>query len=337
MRRKSTLFILALFLSCNWIFAQQDAMFTKYMFNSLSYNPAFAGSPDYMSIRVLYREQWWGIEGAPKSQTFSIHSPVKKRVGLGLSAGNDKIGATGSTYANVSYAYRVTFGTGKLSMGVQAGFMNWRADWNKLKFKDPIQFDQSFNNMTPNYWLPNIGAGIFYYAPKFYLGFSVPNLLENDLREDIPSNAQIWAQQYRHYYFTAGGAFEINGPALIFKPSLLIKTVGFLGGFSANPSNASNIGAPHEFDLDLSLLFYEALWVGASFRSAIEAKQFGGSSSFDSADIWVAYYLANGFRIGAAYDFTVTRLQSFAKGSLELMLGYDFNYKVKKVNTPRYF
>ena len=97
------------------------------------------------------------------------------------------------------------------------------------------------------------------------------------------------------------------------------------------------VGAPAQFDLDLSLLFYEALWVGVSFRSAFAAKEFGGSSSFDSADIWVSYYLANGIRIGAAYDYTLTQLQSFAKGSFELMLGYDFSYKTKSVNTPRYF
>ena len=206
-----------------------------------------------------------------------------------------------------------------------------------LKFKDPVQMDQAFENMTPNRWLPTIGTGVFYYAPKIYVGFSVPNLLQNDLRDDIPSNAQIWAMQYRHFYFTAGGAFEIKGPALIFKPSLLIKTVGLLGRFTGDPSSATDIGAPTQFDLDMSLLFYEALWIGVSFRSAFEAKQFGGNSSFDSADIWVSYYLANGLRIGAAYDYTLTKLQSYAKGSFELMLGYDFSYKTKQVNTPRYF
>lgn len=337
MTRNSTLLILAFILSFNRTFAQQDAMFTKYMFNSLSFNPAFAGSPDYMSIRVLYRQQWWGIEGAPTSQTFSIHSPAKERLGLGLNIGNDKIGASSSTYANLSYAYHIPVGKGKLSMGFQAGFMNWRADWNKIKFKDPVQLDQAFENMTPNLWLPNIGSGLFYYAPIFYVGFSVPNILQNDLRKDIPPNVQIWAMQYRHYYLTAGAALPINGPALIFKPSILVKTVGLLGESVGDPSNSTNVGAPSEFDLDLSLLFYEALWVGVSFRSAFAAKQFGGKSSFDSADIWVSYYLANGLRIGAAYDYTLTQLQTYANGSFELMLGYDFNYITKKVNTPRYF
>ncbi len=317
--------------------AQQDAMFTKYMFNSLSFNPAFAGSPEYMSVRLLYRNQWWGIEGAPVTQTFSIHSPVSERVGLGLGIVNDEIGATGSTSLNTSYAYRIPFGAGKLSVGLQAGVMNWRADWSVLNFKDPIEMDQSFMEETPNYWLLNFGAGLFYYTPKYYVGFSVPRLFNNDLRRDIPTEADEWARQYRHYYLTAGGVFEINGPALIFKPSILIKTVGLLGDFTPASSNPTRVGAPTEFDIDLSLMFYEALWVGVSFRSAFEARAFGGDSSFDSADIWVSYYLMNGVRIGAAYDYTLTRLQEFANGSFELMLGYDFSYKSRKLEHIRYF
>jgi len=337
MIRKITLVILALLVSSPWIYSQQDAMYTKYMFNSLAFNPAFAGSPGYMSARVLFRSQWMGIEGAPTSQSVTVHTPFKDRLGLGISLGNDKIGATGSTYFNVSYAYHIPFATGKLSIGMQAGFMNWRADWNKLKFKDPAQLDEAFSDTTPNYWLPNVGTGVFYYASKFYLGFSVPNLIQNDLRKDVSSDVQIWARQYRHFYFTAGAALPINGPALVFKPSLLIKSVGLLGKFTGDPSNASSVGAPAQFDIDMSLLFYQALWVGVSFRSAFSAKQFGGDSSFDSVDIWVSYYLINGMRIGAAYDFTISKLQSKAKGTVEIMLGYDFKYRALKVNTPRYF
>lgn len=335
--RKFTLFLLLTIMTWGWSYAQQDAMFTKYMFNSMAFNPAFAGSPEYMSVRMLYRNQWWGIEGAPVTQTFSIHSPVSKRVGLGFSMINDKIGATGSTSANGAYAYRIPFGKGKLSMGLQAGVTNWRADWSVLRFKDPIEIDQSFSEDTPNYWLFNFGAGLFYYAPNYYVGFSVPHLFNNDLRRGVPTEAEEWARQYRHYYFTAGGTIPLRGPSLIFKPSILIKTVGLLGDFTPASSNPTRVGAPTEFDIDLSLMFYEALWVGVSFRAAFEAKQFGGDSSFDSADFWVSYYMMNGFRIGASYDYTLTKLQSVAQGSFELMLGYDFSYKSRKVNTPRYF
>ena len=335
--RKFTLFLSLMLMTLGGALAQQDAMFTKYMFNSLSFNPGFAGSPEYMSVRLLYRNQWWGIDGAPVTQTFSIHSPVSQRVGLGLNVLNDKIGATGSTSVDGSYAYRMPFGNGKLSIGLQTGFVNWRADWSVLNFKDPVEMDQSFQDQGPNYWLFNFGAGLFYYTKDYYIGLSVPRLFNNDLRRDIPEEVDVWARQYRHYYLTAGGAIPINGPALIFKPSILIKSVGLLGDFTPASSNPSRVGAPTEFDLDLSLLFYEALWVGASFRAAFEARQFGGDSSFDSADIWVAFYMMNGTRIGASYDYTLSKLREFAGGSFEIMLGYDFNYRAKKVNTPRYF
>lgn len=338
MMRKFTLGIVFIFIALGWSHAQQDAMFTKYMFNSLAFNPAFAGSPEYMQVRLLYRNQWWGIEGAPVTQTLTMHSPVSERVGLGASLINDKIGATGSTSSYFSYAYRIPFGKGKLSIGLQTGFSNWRADWNELRFKDPAAIDPSFaDDMTPSYWLFNFGAGLFYYAPKYYIGMSVPHLYNNDLRRDVGPEVEIWAKQYRHYYFTAGAAIPIRGDAMIFKPSILIKSVGLFGDFTPASTNPSRVGAPTEIDLDASVLFYNTLWLGMSVRTAIEAKAFGGNSSFDSADIWAAYYLLNGFRIGASYDYTLSKLNDFSGGSFELMLGYDFSYKTRKFNTPRYF
>lgn len=319
--------------------AQQDPMFTKYMFNPLVYNPAVAGTPDYMTVRVLYRDQWWGIEGAPHTQSMSIHTPWRDRIGLGLSVVNDGIGATGSTSAYFSYAYRFQFGAGKLSIGLQAGAMNWRADWSKLRFKDPRTLDQSFMDIQPNYWLPNFGAGVFYYAPKFYVGFSVPHLINYDLRRDAkdsPVSTNNWAKLYRHYFLTAGAVMPINGDALIFKPSILIKRVGLFGDFSKEGNSLNQVGAPTEFDIDLSFLFYESFWVGTSFRSSVEAL-FSDKSSTDSVDLWASFYLRNGFRIGAAYDYTLTSLREPAQGSFEIMLGYDFNYELNKFNTPRYF
>ena len=215
--------------------------------------------------------------------------------------------------------------------------MNWRADWNKLTFKDPREQDEAFAEANPSFWLPNFGTGVFYTAPKFYLGFSVPHLINHDLRKNVSDAADIWAKQYRHFFFTAGGTFNLNGDVLIFKPSMLIKTVGLLGNFSSDPSKVGEVSAPVEFDVDLSLMFYQAFWLGVSFRSAFQAQQFGGVSSFDSADVWAAFYLQNGLRIGIGYDYTLTRLQNYAQGSLEVMLGYDFNYVERKVLTPRYF
>lgn len=327
-------FFIGLLLGPALLIAQQDAMFTKYMFNTLVYNPAYAGSYEYLSINALHRGQWWGIDGAPTTQSLSVHTPVSERVGLGLSLVNDKIGPTGSTQINAVYAYRIPVGPGKLSIGLQAGVFQWRADWSQLSFFDPQSADPAYREMTPTKWLPNFGAGVYYQAPKFFIGFSSPHLVNYDLRkkeasepDDLPA-----AQIYRHYYAFTGMAIPLNGDALVFRPTLLVKNVGLFG----DARNArGRIAAPTEFDLDLSLLFSQKVWLGVSYRSALEA--FDGRSSVDSGDIWASLNLRNGLRIGAAFDYTLSDLQSFAGGSYELMLGYDFSYQVDRIITPRYF
>ncbi len=331
--RKILTFVVFLFLFAAFSFGQQDAMYTQYMFNSLAYNPAYAGSNGHMAISLIHRTQWWGIPGGPNTQSFTIHSPMKnERVGLGFSVVHDVIGPTKSLDANLSYAYHLPIGKAKLSIALQGGFMNWRSDWSKLDIEDGQ--DDAFTEMQPNFWLPNFGAGIYFYTDKFYLGFASPKLIEYDLRKDNLNTPQ-WAKQYRHYYLSSGAAFPLNGDALIFKPSILIKNVGLLSSFDKNDVY-QNIGAPTEIDIDLSFMFYQTLWIGASFRTAIEAFS-GNSSSYDSVDLWAAYYLANGLRIGAAYDYPLSEIRQSAQGSFEIMLGYEFNYITKLAVTPRYF
>ncbi|MEL6863909.1 MAG: type IX secretion system membrane protein PorP/SprF [Bacteroidota bacterium] len=331
--RKTLTFVAFLLCSGFAAFGQQDAMFTKYMFNSLVYNPAYAGSKDHMTIGLLHRTQWWGIPGGPVTQSFTMHTPMKnKRVGIGLSAINDVVGPTHTMQANLSYAYRIPMGNGKLSIGLQGGIINWRANWNEIDLQNTQ--DDAFSEMEPSYWLPNFGAGIYYYTQHFYIGAASPHLIEYDLREENINTPQ-WARQYRHYFFSLGGAIPVSGDAIILKPSVLIKTVGLLSGLNKDDAY-QNIGAPTEFDIDLSLLFYQALWVGVSLRTGIETLA-DSSTPMESVDIWASYYLTNGLRIGAAYDYNLTKLQSVAQGSFELMLGYEFNYRTKSVVTPRYF
>jgi type IX secretion system PorP/SprF family membrane protein len=336
--RKITLATCLIFCLSQIATAQQDPMYTKYMFNMLAYNPAVAGSPEYLTIRLLHRTQWWGIDGGPVTQSFSIHSPMKERIGIGFSMVNDKVGATGFTNATGAYSYRIPFANGKISLGLQVSGINWRADWNVLKFKDPRLDDPAFDDMTPSRWMVNFGTGAFYYTQKYYVGISVPNLLENNLRkEPTIVDGQRSAQTYRHYFISAGGAFPLKGELLYFKPSILIKSVGLLSDFRSNAIYDKAVGAPTEIDIDAGFLLYQALWFGASFRTAVSPRELGGDSSFDSVDFWASYYLQNGVRIGASYDYTISKLRSYVDGSFEVMLGYDFNYSSSKILTPRYF
>ena len=310
--------------------AQQDAQFTQYMFNSLNVNPGYAGSNEHMTLNLIHRSQWVGIKGAPTTQSFNIHSPLRnERVGVGFSAINDKIGPVGTLDLNASYAYRIPVGGSKLAVGLQAGVQNWRSDWSKLNLED--QQDPTFSTDV-NKFLPNFGAGVYFYNKHFYTGVGCPRLVEYDLRDPNAVNSPIYARTYRHYYGTIGAALPLGGDHLIFKPSAMIKSAG---AFSKMRKDAAfqSIGAPTSLDVDLSLFFHETLWLGTAYRTAIERT----ASSDDSFDVWLAYYLKNGLRIGAAYDYTLTDIQRASNGSFEVMLGYEFDYKTKRIVTPRYF
>ena len=331
--RKNLTLILFLLLGGIAVQAQQDALFTKYMFNSLVYNPAYAGYYDHLYAGVLYRNQWEGVNGAPTTQTLTMHTPLKQqKVGVGLNLVNDAIGPIDETRANLSYSYRIPLGgSNTLAIGLQGGLSYWRADFGQLNLQEVN--DDAFSEGNPTKFLPNFGAGILFYNQTFYVGASSPQLIEHDLREEN-INTLPFARQYRHYYFAAGAAFPLGGKHLVFKPSLLVKNVGLLANLSKD-EEFQNVGAPTEFDIDLSLMFYEQFQVGLSFRSAVEA--FDDRSSYDSADIWMSYLLNNGLRFGAAFDYPLNALNSVTNGSFEIMVGYQFNYEVAKVVTPRYF
>lgn len=338
MRKYSLLLILFVW-SAYQVNAQQDPMFTKYMFNPMQYNPAYAGSADALDMTLLHRHQWWGIKGAPMTQSFSIHSPIPvKNVSVGFQATHDQVGVSRTVDLNAVFAYRVplTDVTKKnpiyMSMALQGGVANFSANWENLNFDDVN--DPAFQNLRPNLWLPNFGAGLYFHSQTWYVGLSAPKLITNKLRKrysNEPTSMPI-AQQYRHYYLTAGGAIKIT-PTVVFRPSLLIKNVGLF--VEKNPQNI--VGAPTEFDIDLGFMFNNFFWIGASFRSSFEWLA-GGKSSYDSVDLWLGMRFKNGLRVGLAYDYTLTQLQGPGQGSYEIMLGYDmYRPSIDKVQHVRYF
>lgn len=332
-------------------YSQQEAQFTQYMFNTLVYNPAYAGSKDHLSMVTVYRDQWlgWGDngtsfsnDGRPITQSFSIHTPIQKRVGLGLSVVNDRTGARGFTSVDASYAYRIEFGAGTLSVGVQAGLLNWRANWDDLNFRDPRANDTAFNDQDPGLFIPSFGAGLYYYTDRFYAGFSIPHLANFNIRKLEPGETDEFrkiAQTTQHLYFTLGTAIPVKDEDLIFKPSILIKSVGLFSDFFTQGNQVKAKGAPTAFDLDLSLLFYRTFWLGASFNSAFEAfsQTSPAPSSHSSIDAWLAIYFEKGLRIGFAYDYPLNGFGQYVIGSFELMAGYEFGFEYGKMETPRYF
>jgi type IX secretion system PorP/SprF family membrane protein len=306
-------------------------MFTNYQFNSLSFNPAYAGSNEHLTLNVIHRQQWLSMKGAPSTQTIVAHTPLQKeRAGIGLSLVNDKIGPSRNVQTALSYAYRIPVGKKKnmkLSFGIQASMQHWRSNWETLTIEqidDPV-YQEPFAQ-----WLPNFGAGVYLSGARFYAGFACPGILENKLKNATQTG---FGKNYRHWYASFGGILPFDGEQVVFRPAILIKSAGLFSKHSDIGGMDRRVGAPTSVNLDASFFFRKIFWVGATYRSALQIRQ----SSGDSVDFWLAWYFRNGVRIGASYDVTVSKLNNAAGNSIEVMAGYEFDIKVKKVASPRYF
>lgn len=176
---KNRFFIILLGLFAFSSYAQQDAQFTQYMYNTININPAYAGSRGVLSVFGLHRTQWVGLDGAPTTNSFSINTPVNNsNVGLGLSVINDRIGPSdeSSISADVSYSIK-TSETFKLSFGVKGTANLLNIDFSKVSKYNPYDNLGQYN--IDNKFSPNVGAGIYYHSNKTYVGFSVPNFFRN--------------------------------------------------------------------------------------------------------------------------------------------------------------
>ncbi|UMB59401.1 type IX secretion system membrane protein PorP/SprF [Lutibacter sp. A80] len=291
--------VLAL-MSLTTVYGQQDPQYTQYMYNMNILNPAYAGSKGVPSIGILGRTQWVGVEGAPQTFTLAAHAPIGRAVGLGLSVIHDEIGPVkeDNIYADFSYTI-FTSSTGRLAFGLKAGvtFMDVR----ELLMIDPDPLNIPVHETSPNF-----GAGVYYYTDKFYAGLSVPNFLETrHLEKD--GGIVSTASEKMHYFLTSGYVFDI-ADNLKLKPSTMIKATE---------------GAPLSVDLSLNLLIDERVELGLSHRFD------------DSISGMIGFQVNNDFRLGYAYDHTITKFGDFNSGSHEILLLFDFNRK--NVKSPRFF
>lgn len=288
--------------------AQQDPMYTQYMFNQLPVNPAYAGSKDRLAALVLHRAQWVGFEGAPNTTSFTVHSPIAgSRSSFGVTVVHDQIGISNNIHLKGDYAYRIDFGNWRLAMGVSGEMKRQQMSWNRV---NPLQpFDPNLPAGADNVSLPNFGGGIYIDTDRFYVGAAMPRLLENDLdyTSGIASVTSA-ARQRRHYYFMGGAIFDLSSNVK-FKPAILTK-------FTDN--------APVSIDINTSFLFSEKVWLGATFRNG------------DSIDL-IAQMIFGDFRVGYAYDYTLTQLNAYNRGTHEILLEFNVQRKVKGIYHPRYF
>lgn len=292
------------------IFAQQDPLFTQYRNNMLSVNPAYAGSRDALTVALLHRSQWVGIDGAPTTQTFTVHGPlVNPNLGFGLSVVHDVIGPTRSTgvYGDLSGRVQVS-SNGYLAGGIKLGVNFFQSNLTEVKTNN--SGDDAYSQNTSRI-LPNLGFGLYYYNPVFYAGISSPKLIQNVLYEDQLNNGNVFeVTQKRHYFAIAGVVLTLN-PNLKFRPSVLARLVD---------------GAPNSMDLTGSFIFADKFWIGAYYRYQ------------ESLGILLDYNFTPQLKVGYSYDFTLTELQDYNSGSHEISLTYDFIFnEAKKIKSPRYF
>ena len=287
--------------------AQQDPQYTQYMYNTISVNPAYAGSRGHTTITALGRTQWVGLEGAPDTQTLSVDTPLgyENGLGLGINLVNDKIGPSHETYLDANIAYAIETGEeGNLSFGLKLGGRLLNIDWSQGR---SAANDSAFEQDIVNKFLPTVGAGIYYHEPDWYVGLSVPNFLRQEHYDAINPIGET-AIERMHFFLIAGYVFDLSQD-IKFKPAALAKVVS---------------GAPLSIDVSANFLFFEKLRAGIAWRWD------------DSLALLLGFQASPSFHVGYAYDLTTSNYNVANTGTHEILLRYEI-LKQKRMKSPRFF
>lgn len=303
---KKTIIVLLLLTLYFPSFAQQDSQYTQYMYNTLTINPGYTGTSGVTNILGIYRAQWVGLDGAPKTANLSIQGPVSKNgQGLGFTVINDRIGATNETTAAINYSYPIKLSEDvKLSLGLSAVGNFWDIDYNKLTIHDQNDLDL-VGKLSK--FSPNVGVGAYMYSDKWYVGISIPRILETEFFDDIQTSV---VTRKKHFYMMGGYVFTLSD-AVKFKPAAMLKAVS---------------GSPLGVDLSVNFLLEEKFTLGVAYRWDAAVSAMAG------------FQVAEGLNIGYAYDFDTSKLGKYNSGSHEIFLRFDlFSASKSRIMTPRFF
>ena len=297
-------------------FSQSYPHYTMFMFDKLLYNPAYAGNKDLTEINASYRDQWTGIDGAPKNINVSIDGTVGsymksfRPVAIGLSIDNEQLGVTNNTNIMGYYAYRIPMKNSVLSLGLQAGVAVYNAKLNTL---NPYQQnDQLITSNINNDVLPNFGFGAYWSGANWYAGASVPNLLENYYDANHKYVTNTVNKQIRSYYVNGGYVFTLSENVML-EPQALIRYAG-----------NENYNLPLNADFNLSVILYQRLLLGVTYRTD------------ESVDAIIHLQVTNQLNIGYSYDYEVSPLMGYSNGTHELTVGFDFIRDHNKYTNPRF-
>lgn len=313
MQKKKVLIMLMHVVVSLYCIGQQDSQYTQYMYNTQVINPAYAGSRETLSLGMLARTQWVGLEGSPRTLTFTANAPIGlyNSMGLGLSIVHDEIGPAVESNITVDYSYTIDVSqTGKLSFGLKGGVDLLDVNFNKLSVFDAN--DPNFQNNIDQKLQPQVGAGLYFKTERFYAGMSVPNFLNSKHFDESTfqnGNANSIAVERLHYFLILGHVFDLNR-SLKFKPATLVKTVS---------------GAPLQLDLSANFMFKEKFVFGASYRWDA------------SISAMLGFQFSNSIFAGLAYDYQSTDIEAYSDGSYEVFLRFDIFHKSDRIMIPRFF
>ncbi|WP_264536799.1 type IX secretion system membrane protein PorP/SprF [Flavobacterium sp. N1736] len=310
---KNIIFFISFFFYITSISAQQDPEYTHYMYNMSVVNPAYAtGTPAMLNLGGLYRTQWVGSVGAPKTFTFFGHTAITDKVEVGLSLVSDDIGdgakKENNVYADFAYVLNLG-GQNKLSLGLKAGFTSMQTNFNGFVLQSgDVTTDMAFAEDV-NVTKPNIGVGAYYFRNNFYAGISAPNLLKSKHIEE-KSGINAYGSEEIHTFLTAGYVFQINDKVKL-KPAFMTKYVN---------------GAPLSIDITANVLYNNKFEFGAAYRIS------------DAISALVNINVTSTLRVGYAYDYTLSNLGQFNSGTHEIMLLFDLDLLGKGFDkSPRFF
>lgn len=288
---------------------QQDPMYTQYIFNLQTINPAYVGSWQTMGFLALTRHQWVGFTGHPTTQTFSFQTPLStQNVGIGFDVVHDKLGPEQRIMVNIDYSYRIMLDDiVSLRFGLKGGFTNYNNNLSSLQPYPDGNPDQALLGVIENKFMPNVGFGMFLSSPKYYLSFSLPRLIQNSFQENSGNFSKM--SEVRQFYFAGGIVFNLS-ENIKFKPTFMTKTI---------------VGVPFQYDLSANFLLAEKFWIGGMYRSG---------DAFGAIAQWI---INSRFRIGYAADFPFTDMKKYQQGVHEIMVSYEIAFTKRRYVSPRYF
>ncbi|MGE0089064.1 MAG: type IX secretion system membrane protein PorP/SprF [Bacteroidales bacterium] len=290
------------------VFGQRyTPLYSQYWINGLAINPAYAGSRECFSNSVMYRNQWVGFEGAPETQTLSSHtSLLNEKHSVGLLLFHEKIGVSHNYEIFGNYAFRFKLAGGKFALGLRAGTSIVQSNYSDVLTGD-VNNDPEFSTAENEIaYQPNVGFGLYYYSDIIYLGASIPSFLS--YKQENGKNV-VYNNVNNYDFLLSAGILLGKSDVFKIRPTTLIR-------YRLNNTFQVDIGG--------NLIFYNAFWIGAAYR-------------FDDEIAFMFEYQINDqIRLGGSYDMVTGDLAGMNSGSFELILRYEFKYKIRAVS-PRFF